>query len=137
MQNIIQTATASENCKTLIRAIGAAKLAETLDGPGPFTVFAPTDEAFAKIPKAELNALLADTAKLKKVLNHHVIAGKIMAADVGKLKDGSKVKAVDGSDLTVHVKGGSVKIDQSTITKTDIAASNGVIHQIDAVIMPS
>lgn len=137
MQNIIQTAMASGNFKTLATAISAAKLVDTLNGPGPFTVFAPTDEAFAKIPKADLAALMADSEKLKKVLTHHVLAGKIMAADVVKLKDGSKVRAVDGSDLTLHNQGGFVKLDKSTVTRTDIAASNGVIHQIDTVMLPS
>jgi uncharacterized surface protein with fasciclin (FAS1) repeats len=137
MSNIVETAVAAGNFKTLAAALTAGHLIDTLSGAGPFTVFAPTDEAFAKIPKADLDALLKDEAKLKKVLTYHVVSGKVMAADVTKMKDGAKVKTVEGADLTLHLQGGHVKLNSSNVTKTDINASNGVIHVIDTVLMPS
>jgi uncharacterized surface protein with fasciclin (FAS1) repeats len=106
-------------------------LVDTLKGKGPFTVFAPTDEAFAKIPKADLEALLKDKAKLTSILTYHVVSGKVMAADV----KAGKVKTVQGSELTVSTSMG-VMVDNAKVTKTDIAADNGVIHVIDSVIMP-
>jgi len=112
-------------------ALKTAGLVETLKGKGPFTVFAPNDAAFAKIPKEQLDALLADKGKLTKVLTYHVVAGKVMAADV---KAGA-VKTVEGSNLTISTTGG-VMVDQAKVIKTDIAASNGVIHVIDSVVMP-
>jgi uncharacterized surface protein with fasciclin (FAS1) repeats len=115
----------------LATALGAAGLVDTLKGKGPFTVFAPTDEAFAKIPKADLEALLKDKAKLKAVLTYHVVAGKVMAADV----KAGKVKTVQGSELTVSTSSG-VMVDNAKVIKTDIVADNGVIHVIDTVIMP-
>lgn len=130
--NVVDTAVAAGNFKTLATALQAAGLIDTLKGAGPFTVFAPTDEAFAKIPKADLDALLKDKAKLTKVLTYHVVAGKVMAADVVKLKT---AKTVEGSSLTITTMGG-VKVDGVNVVKTDIAASNGVIHVIDAVLMP-
>jgi uncharacterized surface protein with fasciclin (FAS1) repeats len=117
---------------TLVTAVEAAGLTATLKGPGPFTVFAPTDAAFAKIPKAKLDALLKDKAALTKVLTYHVVAGKVMAADV---KPGA-VPTVQGSSLTVAVKGKKVMVDKATVTKTDIVTDNGVIHVIDTVLMP-
>lgn len=137
MSNIVETAVAAGNFKTLAAALTAGHLIDTLSGAGPFTVFAPTDAAFAKLPKADLDALLKDQAKLKKVLTYHVLAGKVMAADVTKMKDGAKVKTVEGEDLTLHLQGGQVKFNNSNVTKTDIDASNGVIHVIDTVLMPS
>jgi len=140
-KDIIDTAVSNGNFKTLATALTAAGLVDTLKGPGPFTVFAPTDEAFAKIPKADLDALLKDKAKLSAVLTYHVVAGKVMAADV---KTG-KVKTVQGSELNVSVNSSkkpyseivtTVKVDNATVTKTDIAADNGVIHVIDTVVMP-
>ena len=107
-------------------------MVETLKSKGPFTVFAPTDEAFAKIPKDQLDALLANKAKLTKVLTYHVVAGKVMAADV---KAGS-AKSVEGSNLTITTDNG-VMVDKAKVIKTDIAASNGVIHVIDTVVMPN
>jgi uncharacterized surface protein with fasciclin (FAS1) repeats len=104
---------------------------ETLKGKGPFTVFAPTDEAFAKIPKADLDALLKDKAKLTAVLTYHVVPGRVMAKDV----KAGKVKTVQGSELTVATMGG-VTVDNAKVIKTDIAASNGVIHVIDTVVLP-
>jgi uncharacterized surface protein with fasciclin (FAS1) repeats len=130
--DIVDTAKAAGSFKTLVTAIEAAGLVDTLKGPGPFTVFAPTDAAFAKIPKAKLDALLNDKAALTKVLTYHVVSGKVMAADV---KPGA-VKSVQGSDLTVSVKAKKVMVDKAQVTKTDIAADNGVIHVIDTVLMP-
>ena len=130
--DIVDTAKAAGNFNTLIAAVEAAGLVDTLKGAGPFTVFAPTDKAFAKIPKAKLAALLKDKAALTKVLTYHVVAGKVMAADV---KPGA-VKSVEGSNLTVSMSGKKVKLDKATVVKTDIAADNGVIHVIDTVVMP-
>ena len=129
--DIVDTAVKAGNFKTLATALTAAGLIDTLKGPGPFTVFAPTDEAFAKIPKDQLDALLKDKAKLTAVLTYHVVPGKVMAKDV----KAGKVKTVQGSELTVSTTGG-VMVDSAKVTKTDIAASNGVIHVIDSVIMP-
>lgn len=130
-KDIVDTAVAAGSFKTLATALGAAGLVDTLKGKGPFTVFAPTDEAFAKIPKADLDALLKDKAKLTAVLTYHVVPGKVMAADV----KAGKVKTVQGSELTVTTMGG-VKVDNANVVKTDIVADNGVIHVIDTVIMP-
>ncbi|NMM06438.1 fasciclin domain-containing protein [Polaromonas sp.] len=130
-KDIVDTAVAAGNFKTLATALGAAGLVDTLKGKGPFTVFAPTDEAFAKIPKADLDALLKDKAKLTSVLTYHVVADKVMAADV----KAGKIKTVQGSELTVSTKGG-VMVDSAKVIKTDIVADNGVIHVIDSVIMP-
>jgi uncharacterized surface protein with fasciclin (FAS1) repeats len=130
-KDIVDTAVAAGNFKTLAAALTAADLIGTLKGPGPFTVFAPTDAAFAKIPKADLDALLKDKARLTAVLTYHVVPGKVMAADV----KAGKVKTVQGSDLTVTTMGG-VMVDQAKVSATDIVADNGVIHVIDSVIMP-
>lgn len=130
-KDIVDTAVAAGSFKTLATALGAAGLVDTLKGKGPFTVFAPTDEAFAKIPKADLDALLKDKAKLTAVLTYHVVPGKVMAADV----KAGKVKTVQGSDLTVTTTGG-VKVNGAKVVKTDIVADNGVIHVIDTVVMP-
>lgn len=130
-KDIVDTAVAAGNFKTLATALQAAGLVDTLKGKGPFTVFAPTDEAFAKVPKADLDALLADKAKLTAVLTYHVVPGKVMAADV----KAGKVKTVQGSELTVSTSGG-VKVDAATVVKTDIVADNGVIHVIDSVVIP-
>jgi len=130
-KDIVDTAVAAGNFKTLATALQAAGLVDTLKGKGPFTVFAPTDEAFAKIPKADLDALLKDKAKLTAVLTYHVVPGKVMAADV----KAGKVKTVQGQELTVSTSMG-VMVDQSKVIATDVAASNGVIHAIDTVLMP-
>jgi uncharacterized surface protein with fasciclin (FAS1) repeats len=130
-KDIVDTAVDAGSFKTLATALGAAGLIETLKGKGPFTVFAPTDEAFAKIPKADLEALLKDKAKLTAVLTYHVVPGKVMAADVKAVK----VKTVQGSDITVTTKNG-VMVNKAKVVKTDIVADNGVIHVIDTVIMP-
>jgi len=130
-KDIVDTAVAAGNFKTLASALTAAGLIDTLKGKGPFTVFAPTDAAFAKIPKADLDALLKDKAKLTAVLTYHVVPGKVMAADV----KAGKVKTVQGSELTISTTGG-VMVDKAKVTTTDIVANNGVIHVIDSVIMP-
>ena len=132
-KDIVETAVAAGSFKTLATALQAAGLIETLKGKGPFTVFAPTDEAFAKIPKADLDALLKDKKALAAVLTYHVVAGKVMAADVVKLKE---AKTVNGASAKIMVMGGKVMVDNANVVKTDIAASNGVIHVIDSVIMP-
>ena len=129
--DIVDTAVAAGSFKTLATALGAADLVGTLKGKGPYTVFAPTDEAFAKIPKADLDALLKDKKKLTAVLTYHVVPGKVMAADV----KAGKVKTVQGSEVTIATTGG-VTVDKAKVIKTDIAADNGVIHVIDTVLMP-
>ena len=129
--DIVDTAVAAGNFKTLVTALNAAGLVDTLKGPGPFTVFAPTDEAFAKIPKADLDKLLANKAKLKSVLTYHVVPGKVMSTDI---KPG-KVKSVQGAQLTISTVGG-VMVDKAKVVAADVAADNGVIHAIDTVLMP-
>jgi uncharacterized surface protein with fasciclin (FAS1) repeats len=131
-KDIVDTAVAAGSFKTLAAALQAAGLVETLKGRGPFTVFAPTDEAFAKLPAGALDALLKDKAKLTAVLTYHVVGGKVTAADVTKLKE---AKTVQGGSLRISSAGG-VKVDEASVVKTDIEASNGVIHVIDAVLMP-
>jgi len=130
-KDIVDTAVAAGSFKTLATALQAAGLVDTLKGKGPFTVFAPTDAAFAKVPKADLEALLKDKAKLTAVLTYHVVPGKVMAKDV----KAGKVKTVQGSDITITTSGG-VMVDGAKVTATDIVADNGVIHVIDTVIMP-
>ena len=130
-KDIVDTAVAAGNFKTLATALQAAGLIDTLKGKGPFTVFAPTDEAFAKVPKADLDALLKDKAKLTAVLTYHVVSGKVMSKDI---KPG-KVKTVQGSELTIATAAG-VTVDAAKVTTADIAADNGVIHVIDTVLMP-
>jgi uncharacterized surface protein with fasciclin (FAS1) repeats len=130
-KDIVDTAVAAGSFKTLAAALQAAGLVDTLKGKGPFTVFAPTDEAFAKISKADLDALLKDKAKLTAVLTYHVVPGTVMAKDV----KAGKVKTVQGSELTVATAGG-VMVDNAKIVKTDIVADNGVIHVIDSVVLP-
>jgi uncharacterized surface protein with fasciclin (FAS1) repeats len=130
--DVVDTAVAAGNFKTLATALQAAALIEALKGPGPFTVFAPTDEAFAKIPAATLTALLADKKKLTKVLQAHVVPGKVMAADVKTMK----AKTLGGADIDVVVKDGKVTFGGANVTATDIDCTNGVIHVIDTVVMP-
>ena len=136
MHDIVDTAVAAGSFKTLAAAVTAAGLVDTLKGAGPFTVFAPTDEAFAKLPAGTVDALLKDIPKLKGILTYHVLSGKVMAADVLKM-DGKKAKTVQGGDVTISTTGGVKLNSSSTVTKTDIECSNGVIHVIDAVILPS
>lgn len=130
-KDIVDTAVAAGNFKTLVVALKTADLVPTLKGKGPFTVFAPTDEAFAKIPKADLDALLKDKAKLKAVLTYHVVSGKVMSTD---LKTGN-VKTVQGSNVMVTTMGGAM-VNDAKVVAADVAADNGVIHAIDTVLMP-
>ena len=134
-KDIVDTAVAAGSFKTLAAALQAAGLIETLKGKGPFTVFAPTDEAFAKLPAGTVESLLKpeNKARLTAILTYHVVSGKVMAADVVKLKE---AKTVQGESAKVMVMGGKVMVDNANIVKTDIAASNGVIHVIDSVLMP-
>ena len=134
--NIVETAVAAGNFKTLATALTEAGLVETLKGAGPFTVFAPTDAAFAKIPKDKLEALLKDKEALKKVLLYHVVNGKVMAKDVVGL-NGKTAKTVEGAEAAIKVDGATVMVDAAKVEKTDIDCSNGVIHVLDSVIMPS
>jgi len=133
-KDIVDTAVAAGTFKTLVAAVTAADLATTLKGPGPFTVFAPTDEAFAKLPAGTVEDLLKpeNKAKLVAILTYHVVPGKVMAADVKPMD----AKTVNGKEAKITVTDGKVKIDNANVVKTDIVASNGVIHVIDAVIMP-
>ena len=133
-KDIVDTAVAAGDFNTLVTAVKAAGLVETLKGEGPFTVFAPTDAAFAKVPTDTLNALLADKAALANVLTYHVVAGKVMAADVVKL---TSAVTVQGQAVSIEVKDGKVYVDGTQVVTTDIKASNGVIHVIDAVILPT
>ncbi|MDR7419636.1 MAG: fasciclin domain-containing protein [Armatimonadota bacterium] len=133
MKNIVETAVEAGSFKTLVKAVQEAGLVQTLSGTGPFTVFAPTDEAFAKLPAGTLDSLLKDKQKLTAILTYHVVAGKVTAADVTKLKS---AKTVNGQSITISVKDGAVMVDNAKVVKTDIMASNGVIHVIDTVILP-
>ncbi|MEI7444481.1 MAG: fasciclin domain-containing protein [Burkholderiales bacterium] len=130
-KDIVDTAVSAGQFKTLATALQAAGLVDTLKGPGPFTVFAPTDEAFARIPKADLDALLKDKAKLTAVLTYHVVPGRVMAKDVAA----GSLKTVQGSALTVATQGG-VTVDGARVVAVDVAADNGVIHVIDRVVLP-
>jgi uncharacterized surface protein with fasciclin (FAS1) repeats len=132
--DIVDTAVAAK-FQTLVAAVKAAGMAETLKGSGPFTVFAPTDEAFAKLPAGALDDLLKpeNKAKLQSILGYHVVPGKVMAKDVGKL---ASAKTVEGHSITIKSANGKVMVDNANVVKTDVQASNGVIHVIDAVIMP-
>jgi uncharacterized surface protein with fasciclin (FAS1) repeats len=134
-KDIVDTAVAAGSFKTLAKALDAAGLIDTLKGAGPFTVFAPTDEAFAKLPAGTVESLLKpeNKAKLQRILTYHVVAGKVMAADVVKL---TSAKAVSGDSITIAAHSGGVMADNAHVVKTDIAASNGVIHVIDAVMLP-
>lgn len=131
--DIVDTAVSAGSFNTLVTAVKAAGLVDTLKGDGPFTVFAPTDEAFAKLPAGTVENLLQNPEKLKQVLLYHVVSGKVMAADVVKIK---KAKTVQGSEAKVTVNGSNVMIDGANVVKTDIVTDNGVIHVIDAVILP-
>ena len=132
-KNIVEIASSNPDFSTLVTAVKAAGLVDTLSGSGPLTVFAPTNEAFAKLPAGTLDALLKDPAKLKDILTYHVVSGNVKAADVVKL---TKATTVEGKDVAVKVNGSSVMINDSNVIKTDIAASNGTIHVIDTVLLP-
>lgn len=131
-KDIVDTAVSAGSFNTLATALQKAGLVDTLKGKGPYTVFAPTDAAFAKIPKDQLDAILADKAKLTKILTYHVVPGTVLAKDV---KPGM-VKTVEGSSITVRADGGKVMVDNATVTAVDVKADNGVIHVIDTVIIP-
>lgn len=132
--DIVDTAVAAGSFNTLVTAVETAGLVETLKGEGPFTVFAPTDEAFAKIPEETLNALLADKDALVQVLTYHVVPGKVMAADVVELE---AAQTVQGQEIVIEASDAGVKVDEANVIQTDIVTSNGVIHVIDTVIMPN
>ncbi len=132
MSNIVETATAAGSFKTLVAAVKAAGLGDTLSGPGPFTVFAPNDEAFAELPAGTVEGLLEDIPKLTQILTFHVVPGKLMAADVVKL---TSAKTVQGQNVTINAKNG-VKINDAMVITPNIEADNGVIHVIDRVILP-
>jgi transforming growth factor-beta-induced protein len=135
-KTIVDIAVSNPDFSTLVTAVKTAGLVETLSGPGPFTVFAPTNAAFAKVPKATLDAVLADKKVLTDVLTYHVVSGKVLAADVVKL-DGKSAKTVNGAEVKIAVKDGKVILNDTVmVTATDIVASNGVIHVIDAVLLP-
>jgi uncharacterized surface protein with fasciclin (FAS1) repeats len=140
-KDIVDTAVAAGGFTTLATALTAADLVETLKGDGPFTVFAPTDEAFAALPKGALDKLVADKKKLTAVLTYHVISGEVMASQVAGM-NGQKVKTVQGGEITIKVADGKVSLTDAAgntvnVIKTDVTASNGVIHVIDGVLMPS
>ena len=134
-KNIVETAVAAGDFKTLVTALKAAGLVDTLSGPGPFTVFAPTDAAFAKLPAGTVQDLLKpeNKEKLVAILTYHVVAGDVMAKDVVKM---SEAKTLNGKDVKIMVQGGKVMINDATVIKADIACSNGVIHVIDSVLIP-
>jgi uncharacterized surface protein with fasciclin (FAS1) repeats len=132
-KDIVDTAVSAGSFQTLVKAVQAADLVSTLKSPGPFTVFAPTDEAFAALPKEKLEALLKDKAALTSVLTYHVVPGKVLAADVVKM---SSAKTVQGQSLSVETKGQEVRVNNAKVIKTDIQCTNGVIHVIDTVLMP-
>ena len=134
MADIVDTAVKAGSFSTLVAAIKAAKLVDTLKGAGPFTVFAPTDEAFAKLPEGTVDALLKDIPKLKKILKYHVVSGKVMASEVVKLKS---AKTVEGSDVKIDAENGGVKVNDATVSTPDVGADNGVIHIIDTVLIPA
>jgi uncharacterized surface protein with fasciclin (FAS1) repeats len=134
-KDIVATAAAAGSFKTLAKALQAADLVDTLKGQGPFTVFAPTDDAFAKLPAATLNDLLKpeNKKKLQRILTYHVVPGRVTSSDVVKL---STAKAVSGDAIDIKASGGTVMVDGARVVKTDVQASNGIIHVIDTVIMP-
>jgi uncharacterized surface protein with fasciclin (FAS1) repeats len=136
MKDIVDTAVGAGSFKTLVAAVSAAGLVDTLKSAGPFTVFAPTDDAFAKLPAGTVEALLKDIPKLTAILTYHVVSGKVMAADVVTM-DGKSAKTVQGGEVKISTTGGVKLNGSSTVTATDIECTNGVIHVIDTVILPS
>ncbi len=133
-KNIVETAVAAGEFKTLVSLVKAAGLAGALSGPGPLTVFAPTDAAFAKVPKATLTELAHNVAKLKAVLLYHVVKGDVTAAQVEQLKS---AKTLEGSSVAIHVTGGKVYVNNAQVTKANVTTSNGVIHVINTVLIPA
>ena len=134
-QTIVDVAVANGSFKTLVAALGAADLVGALQGKGPFTVFAPTDAAFAKLPAGTVDALLKDPKQLASILTYHVVSGQVMAADVIKA-NGAKPTTLNGAALDITVQGGKVYVNGAQVTTADVATSNGVIHVIDAVVLP-
>ena len=134
-KTIVDVAVENGSFKTLVTALKAADLVGALQGKGPFTVFAPTDAAFAKLPAGTIEALLKDPVKLGAILKYHVLSGQVMAADVIK-GNGAKPATLNGAALDITVKGGKVYVNGAQVTMADVAASNGVIHVIDAVVLP-
>ena len=132
-KDIVEVAVAAGSFKTLVAAVQAAGLVDVLKRPGPLTVLAPTDEAFAKIPKADLDALMKDKVKLAAVLQYHVLAGNVSAADLKMMKD---FGTVQGQRIQFSITGPMLKINNATVVKSDVSASNGVIHVIDTVLLP-
>jgi uncharacterized surface protein with fasciclin (FAS1) repeats len=130
--NIVETAIAADQFNTLVTAVKTADLVETLSGPGPFTVFAPTDEAFGKLPEGTVESLLENKEKLKNILTYHVVSGKVMSTDVVNMDSAT---TVNGQKITITVKDGTVMINNAKVIKADIECSNGVIHVIDTVIL--
>lgn len=133
MPDIVDTAMSAGTFSTLVAAVTAAGLADTLKSPGPFTVFAPTDDAFSKLPSGTVEALLQDILTLRKILEYHVVSGKVTAADVVKL---TKATTVEGSDVKIDASNG-VKVNDATVVQADIETDNGVIHVIDTVLLPA
>jgi uncharacterized surface protein with fasciclin (FAS1) repeats len=131
--NIVETAVGAGDFTTLVAAVEAAGLVETLSGEGPFTVFAPTDAAFAALPEGTVEGLLEDTEALTAVLTYHVVAGSVMSGD---LSDGMTAATVNGADITISIDGDTVMVNDATVVTADIETSNGVIHVIDSVILP-
>jgi len=136
MKNIVQVAAENGNFNTLVAAVKAAGLVETLSGPGPFTVFAPTDAAFAKLPEGTVASLIADKGALTAILTYHVLSGRVVASDIIR-SNGAMPTTVNGEKLDIEVRNGKVFVNQAQVTTADVAASNGVIHVIDGVLMPT
>jgi uncharacterized surface protein with fasciclin (FAS1) repeats len=134
MANLLETALNAGNFNTLVKAVDAVQLRETLEIPGPLTIFAPTDEAFAKLPEGTLDSLLQDIPKLKKIVAYHVAFGDVRSDDLGQINE---VETVEGSVLAVESADGTFKVNDASILKTDILTDNGTIHAIDAVLMPT
>ena len=135
-KDIVETAIAAGSFSTLTKAVTQAELTGTLKGTGPYTLFAPADSAFAKLSQTQLDALWQDPAKLKKLLLHHVVPGSIKGGDALRMKDGTRIKTVAGTELTLQTAGGRLKLGPAQVTRTDIDCTNGVIHVIDTVLMP-
>lgn len=132
-KDIVDTAIAAGQFKTLVKLVQEADLVDALRGEGPFTVFAPTDDAFAKLPKSQVDALLKDKEALRRVLLYHVVQGKVMASDVTKMRS---AKTLQGQNINIRVRNNTVRINDAKVVKADIVCSNGVIHVIDKVILP-
>ncbi|MDV2995564.1 MAG: Immunogenic protein MPT70 [Chroococcidiopsis sp. SAG 2025] len=134
MADLLETAANAGNFKTLVKAVDALELKETLGSPGIFTIFAPTDEAFAKLPEGTLDSLLQDLPKLKKIVTYHIAFGDVRSDDLAQIDE---VETVEGSVLAIESANGTVKVNNASILKTDIVTDNGTIHTIDAVLMPA